>query len=780
MLACPNDSPVGIEFGGSTLEASPTQPTLLLSDPAQGGNLNSAGSDVWYTFTAVANRTLISIEGGLEQPVLVLFQGDDCNTRFPVALQIGAPGNLSAHLSAYTEPGTDYFLLVGSADFGTQGDFNLKIKSQNNCSDCGQRRGQLTAQPAPLNGTYETGQEVTFCYTPSMWSPGFSLEWLHGIDIDFGPGWDLSALQTSEPAACTAPDGTWAWYDSWESCNTNATYGPGFAFDSRRGLLCPGSSPNDGFPGNNFGDGPCGNLQPAPLDLEFCWTVKVKSAFTNEAEANLNLHIQLLGDGNSGSWMMSSCEPEINTTFLATAVPPANVQPSVAVLQAACPDLCNGQISLSGGSSSGFALYDADGNTVFSSSVPGLNTIVDNLCPGNYQFVIQDSGQEQSVSLQVPAADLPDLSVGYIPACYEAAPYQLQASVGGAVNNVAYQWTGPGGFSSNAQNPIVPETGNYTLEATFNACPIPAATVEVESILPELNCTTTENSITFSWSASPNDTAYTPTLLSGQSGQMVGNQSFVLNNLDPGESASLELAVEGLGPCPLKVVEKTCTTNSCPQPDAGPDTLLCTSGGVALSVETDPGAVVSWVPGNGLSCTDCPNPVAAPAQTTTYQVTVTNTAGCVGVDFITIYVDEVPGDAIPDEPLTFCPGEPFSFCLPEANNYLWISPIGFIQTNNCLVYPYTSSSVAGTYTLLVRLPNGCRVTETIELAIGPECTSFTAPAVPGQHSPSYAFRAYPNPAAEQVRVRTTLQGPKAFTPASCRRAAYQTAGTDGP
>lgn len=763
VLSCPNDTPVEVEISGSTLEATPTQPTLRLSDPSQGIHLNSPGADVWYQFTAIANRTLISVSGGLEQPILVLFQGDACNTQYPTALQSGAAGSLSTTLDTRTEPGGTYFLFVSSEDFGAAGDFNLKVKSENDCSDCGERRGQLTVQPTPVSGTFETGQEVTFCYTPSMWSPGFSLEWLHGLDIDFGAGWDLTTLVTSAPAACTAPDGAWGWYESWESCNTNTAYGPGFAFDSKRGLLCPGGSANDGLPGNNFGDGPCGNLEPAPLDLEFCWTVQVKSTFSNEAEANLNIDIQMLGDGNSGSWMMASCDPEVTTSFFATAVPPVNAQPSITVLQSACPALCNGQVSLSSGSNTSYSLYGPDGQVVFSGNGPILNTIVSDLCPGAYQFVIQGGSGTQSISLQVPAVDLPDLSVDYSPACFEADPYQLLANLNGSPGSIAYNWAGPDNFTSDAPNPTVQDTGTYTLETTFNDCPIPVATLEVENVLPELNCVTTESSITFSWSESPTDTAYTPTLLSGQLGQLIGSHAFRVNNLAPGESATLELAVEGLDGCPLKVVEKTCTTNTCPQPDAGPDTLLCGSGGMALSIEAEAGATISWVPSTGLSCTDCTDPIAEPAQTTTYQVTVTDAMGCVGTDFVTIYVDEVPGDAIPDAPQAFCPGEPFNICLPEANNYLWISPIGFIQTGDCLTFPYTSPSIAGTYTLRVRLPNGCRVTEAIELAVAPECTNLSAPAMPlAQGGSPHLLQVFPNPADHQVQIRTNQEGPKSF------------------
>jgi gliding motility-associated-like protein len=41
-----------------------------------------------------------------------------------------------------------------------------------------------------------------------------------------------------------------------------------------------------------------------------------------------------------------------------------------------------------------------------------------------------------------------------------------------------------------------------------------------------------------------------------------------------------------------------------------------------------PGATYSWSPIAGLSCTDCPNPIAAPISNTTYTVTVTAPNGC--------------------------------------------------------------------------------------------------------------------------------------------------------
>jgi gliding motility-associated-like protein len=47
----------------------------------------------------------------------------------------------------------------------------------------------------------------------------------------------------------------------------------------------------------------------------------------------------------------------------------------------------------------------------------------------------------------------------------------------------------------------------------------------------------------------------------------------------------------------------------------------------------------SWTPTQGLSCTDCSNPLASPTETTTYIVTGSNASGCVSSDTITITVD---------------------------------------------------------------------------------------------------------------------------------------------
>ena len=54
------------------------------------------------------------------------------------------------------------------------------------------------------------------------------------------------------------------------------------------------------------------------------------------------------------------------------------------------------------------------------------------------------------------------------------------------------------------------------------------------------------------------------------------------------------------------------------------DTMICQGQSVQLDATVVNGANYSWSPAAGLSCTNCPNPVATPAVTTTYTVTIMN------------------------------------------------------------------------------------------------------------------------------------------------------------
>ena len=64
-----------------------------------------------------------------------------------------------------------------------------------------------------------------------------------------------------------------------------------------------------------------------------------------------------------------------------------------------------------------------------------------------------------------------------------------------------------------------------------------------------------------------------------------------------------------------------------------------------------------WTPSSGLSCTNCPDPLASPIITTNYSLAGTNENGCVGYDTLNIYVKQ--GSEVLYIPNSFSPNQNF-------------------------------------------------------------------------------------------------------------------------
>ncbi len=83
----------------------------------------------------------------------------------------------------------------------------------------------------------------------------------------------------------------------------------------------------------------------------------------------------------------------------------------------------------------------------------------------------------------------------------------------------------------------------------------------------------------------------------------------------------------------------TVKVNPTPTVNAGNDQTIGSGGTAALSTTTTGGVNnYNWSPTNGLTCFDCPNPIASPAKTTNYTVEVKNAAGCKSSDEVTVFV----------------------------------------------------------------------------------------------------------------------------------------------
>lgn len=132
----------------------------------------------------------------------------------------------------------------------------------------------------------------------------------------------------------------------------------------------------------------------------------------------------------------------------------------------------------------------------------------------------------------------------------------------------------------------------------------------------------------------------------------------------------------------------------------GPDQNLCFGQGpVNLEVRTLPNATqlydgiyrYRWTPATGLSCSDCPNPVANPAQKTTYTVEVLSDIGCTFHDTISIEIAQNPLPALQLDSVGIaspsCPGDQDGSAVVYLSggsgqySYEWILPQGIRQSN---------------------------------------------------------------------------------------------------
>ncbi|MEO8771461.1 MAG: PKD domain-containing protein [Ferruginibacter sp.] len=150
-----------------------------------------------------------------------------------------------------------------------------------------------------------------------------------------------------------------------------------------------------------------------------------------------------------------------------------------------------------------------------------------------------------------------------------------------------------------------------------------------------------------------------------------------------------------------------------------PDTSFCGGGNMQLDVEPR-GKVITWSPPAGLSNINIYNPVASPKQTTSYQATLTDSAGCFTSNAtIKLIVKSIPKvDAGPDKVYPY--NTTFTMAPTYSSNirsWLW-SPADSLT---CAVCPNPSGVAIRTKTYSVKVisDSGCIAQDRITIFV--EC-----------------------------------------------------------
>ncbi len=169
--------------------------------------------------------------------------------------------------------------------------------------------------------------------------------------------------------------------------------------------------------------------------------------------------------------------------------------------------------------------------------------------------------------------------------------------------------------------------------------------------------------------------------------------------------------------------------SSAPTATATPATI-CIGDSSLLQVSS--GSSFLWSPSTGLSCTTCASPVASPAATTTYTVSVSGACGS-GTASVTVTVEQfgVSNPSISSTYNTLCPGDTTLLTCSNANTYSW-SPATGLSCTDC------QSPVAvptGTTTYTVAVTGDCSygsASITVTIASPPDLTlSGDATICPG-------------------------------------------------
>jgi len=285
------------------------------------------------------------------------------------------------------------------------------------------------------------------------------------------------------------------------------------------------------------------------------------------------------------------------------------------------------------------------------------------------------------------------------------ANVNLTANPGGAAS---YSWSGPGGYSSNVQNPTIPGiltsgTGVYTAIASFtngvitcttsatlngSVVAIPPLTVTATSSIicaSENTTITASGSLNYSWTpVATLNTGNGPTVIATP---LVGTTVYSITGQDASGCLKSNTISIVVNPQPTL----TATSNTmC----FGTSATLAVSGAIAYT----------WTPSGTLSSPNGATVTATPPANTVYTITGASNKNCLNTTTASITVKPLPVLTISDH--TICIGNSANITVSGANSYTWTPATALNSTSlpNVIANPQTTI----TYTVIGTDLNGCK------------------------------------------------------------------------
>lgn len=323
-------------------------------------------------------------------------------------------------------------------------------------------------------------------------------------------------------------------------------------------------------------------------------------------------------------------------------------------------------------------------------------------------------GPSATTNVVISSRPAAPTSTSNSPIC-EGEDLQLTATGG---PGVTWEWTGPNGFTSTLQNPVIPnvttaEAGNYTVVAINGGCrSIPVSTGVNVRTTPNPPTASSNSPVCEGQNINLNATTVTGATYTwvSSNGFNATGQNQVINNASATDAGDYGVLVTING-CTSDTNFTTVTVNPVPaQPTITTNSPTCTGQDINLSTPTVAGATYAWSGPAGFASTT-QNPTISNVNLGNqgnYSLVIT-VAGCPSPQ-ATEYVQvnqtpQVPG-ASSNTPL--CEGETLNLTssLVSSATYSWTGPNGFSSTQQNPSKANVVVADSGQYCVEVTV-NGC-------------------------------------------------------------------------
>lgn len=403
--------------------------------------------------------------------------------------------------------------------------------------------------------------------------------------------------------------------------------------------------------------------------------------------------------------------------------------------------------------------YAVNGNRTYSNRAPYLVTLRDTL-------IGWTRGCSDVTQVQLNAAPLTPNAYSNSPLCLGGNLFLTSDTIAGATG---YLWTGPNGYTSTQQNPVITNIsilnqGTYSVRAIANQCTSFVANTTVSIISTPV---ATSNSPL----CTGQQLALAVSNIPGATYSWTGPNGFTSNNVNPtkgnvtiNDSGTYAVTVSLPGCGILGPFTTYVSVNSVPAaPVASNNGPLCIGDNLNLSASNILGASYNWTGPNGFSATQQSptRPGVVTAFAGTYTVTAT-VNGCTSPSTsTTVIINNIPSAPVASSNAPLCVGQTLSLTatpVPGAT-YRWSGPANFIDsiqnpTRNSVILAHS-----GTYSVYAEV-NGC---PSAIVSISVAISTSTPTPVAGNNGPLCPGQTLQLTASSIAGATYSWSGPNGFT-----------------